>query len=106
MKHIAPEMWTKSFDKIAEPGDTVDESIVDQMLNGVSPASIGDGFFQMGEAFAHIPDDRGHLHPIFLTFKKCNGLWTYCGTCFRGQSKHQPGNGDPWAKSFKGGAKK
>lgn len=100
MKHITKEMWVSAFTKCADPGDTVDEEIVDQFRNSMPPIVMGPGFLQAGEQHALVPDTRGRLRPTYITFRQTledHPKWVYCGTCFKGESVHQKSNSDPWA---------
>lgn len=97
MKHITKEVWNGFFTRIAEPGDTVDQEIIHEMMNAQSPVRVGDGYLQPGGAFAFIPDENGNIRPTYMTFKKNqDGVWVYYGTCFPGETIHHPETGDPW----------
>ena len=72
-----------SFEKAANPGDYVEECIIDQMRDCLPPACMDFGFLQMGEPYSHELDpDTGRWRPTFATFKKGGQHWTYCGNCF------------------------
>ena len=72
-----------SFEKAANPGDYVEECIIDQMRDCLPPACMNSGFLQMGEPYSHELDpDTGKWKPTFMTFKKDGQHWTYCGNCF------------------------
>ena len=99
-KHITMEILEKagSFDKAAEPGDTVDEEIAMHFLNCVPPTSQTAGYIQCGEPFDHIYDDeKGRYRATYATFAMVSGKWVYCGNCFKGETFPQGGKGDPWA---------
>ena len=52
-KHITREVWAAAGDfyKAAQPGDTVDEQIVNDFRDCVPPASMSSGYLQVGEAY-------------------------------------------------------
>lgn len=85
-KHITKEMWTGSFDKIANPGDSVDEEIAMHFLNCVPPLVHRAEYFQCSEPYSHIPDpgSNGLLRGTYATFAMIDGVWHYLGNCFRG----------------------
>lgn len=85
-KHITMEMWTGSFDKIASPGDSVDEEIAMHFLNCVPPLVYRAGYFQCSEPYSHIPDPEngGMLRGTYATFAMLDGGWHYLGNCFKG----------------------
>ena len=55
-KHITREVWAAAGDfyKAAQPGDTVDEQIVNDFRDCVPPASMSSGYLQVGEAYDHM----------------------------------------------------
>ena len=72
-----------SFEKAANPGDYVEERIINEMRDCLPPACMNSGFLQMGEPYSHELDpDTGKWKPTFMTFKKDGQHWTYCGNCF------------------------
>lgn len=86
-KHITMEMWAEagSFEKIAEPGDTVDEEIADHFLNVLPPLVQKEGYFQCSEPYSHVKTDDGKFYaPTYTTFRKNReGKWVFIGNCFR-----------------------
>ena len=64
-KHITREMWAAAgdFSKAAQPGDTVDEQIVNDFRDCVPPASMSSGYLQVGEAYDHMVDENGRSLP-------------------------------------------
>ena len=58
-KHITQEVWAAAGDfcKAAQPGDTVDEQIVNDFRDCVPPASMSSGYLQVGEAYDHMVDE-------------------------------------------------
>lgn len=94
-KHITMKMWADagSFDRIAKAGDTVDEDVAMEFLNGMPPLALskddnGICFFQNSEPYSHEKTDGGKFYaPTFSTFEKKDGKWYYLGNCFRGERK-------------------
>lgn len=75
------------FNKAAEPGDYVEERIVDEMRDCLPPTSLKRGYLQVGEPYSHEYDpDTGHWRPTFGTFLKQGEHWMYCGNCFAGKT--------------------
>lgn len=70
-------------------GDTVDEQIVNDFRDCVPPASMSRGYLQVGEAYDHMVDENGRWRPTFMTFAFKDGVWVYCGCCFRGETVHR-----------------
>ena len=62
-KHITREVWAAAGDfyKAAQPGDTVDEQIVNDFRDCVPPASMSSGYLQVGCLLytSPSPRDRG-----------------------------------------------
>lgn len=99
-KHVTVEMWEKCerFDDLVEPGDSVDEAIVDNFRDILPPAMMLPGFLQVGEACDHVKDESGRYRATYATFAKDQtGKWIFYGECFAGTTKNQKGKGDPWA---------
>lgn len=83
-KHITMQDWERadSFYKAAEPGDTVDEAIVNEFRDILPPASMHWGYLQVGEPASHVEDENGTWRATYPTFHVQNGAWVYCGECF------------------------
>lgn len=85
--------WTDSgaidFDAYVGIGDEVDEAIVDNFLEMLPPALHTSHLMQMGEANAHLQDDKGNFSPTFMTFEKVHGKWYYRGYCFYGKTENR-----------------
>lgn len=85
-KHITMQMWTGSFDSIANPGDTVDNEIAMHFLNSLPPLVHYSHYFQVSEPYSHeIDTSKGKLAPTYPTFRKVDGVWMYLGNCFKGK---------------------
>ena len=65
--------------KYLQPGDVVDQEMVDYFLNVLPPATMSRQLIQIGEA-VDIVDGKD----TFATLRKIDGRWTYQGDCFRG----------------------
>ena len=81
---------TFDYDK-AKPGDLVTEEIVDDCINCMPPACMRSNCTQMGEPYSHrLDENTGNYRPVFATFKRVrDGVWEYCGNCFRGENKER-----------------
>lgn len=90
-KHITMKEWEEVGDltKAVQPGDTVDEQIVNDLRDCVPPASLTSGYLQVGEAYSHMEDDKGRWKPTFMTFLLTDDGWTYCGCCFHGETANR-----------------
>lgn len=79
------------FSKAAQPGDYVEERIVDDMRDVLPPAKMERGFLQVGEPYSHEFDpETGHWRGTFPTFVKEGQNWKYCGNCFTGKTTPPP----------------
>lgn len=79
------------FGKAAQPGDYVEERIVDDMRDVLPPAKMERGFLQVGEPYSHEFDpETGHWRGTFPTFVKEGQNWKYCGNCFIGKTTPPP----------------
>ena len=82
--------WTDDFNKDFEPGDYVDQEIVDYFRDVLPPRSMAPGYLQVGEPYSHVPDQEGRYRATYNTFKKsAPGVWKYCGHCFAGGTEHR-----------------
>lgn len=87
-KLITMDDWTENFDKIANPGDLVEEEIVDAFMNCLPPICLRSDCMQCGEPYSHIEDpDTKRYRATYTTFKKVDkGIYEYCGNCFAGEN--------------------
>lgn len=86
---VTMEDWNAagSLEKCMEPGDLVEESIVDAIVNDLPPATLTRDLVQGGEPYSHAVDPRTERwRPTFLTFSRDAGQWTFRGYCFRGET--------------------
>ena len=68
-------------------GDYVEKEIVDDIVNCLPPACMRTDCTQLGEPSSHRPDKNGNYRATFETFKYVgDGVWEYCGACFRGEN--------------------
>jgi len=97
-KLVTMKMWEEAgdFSKIAEPGDTVEESIVEQFMNSVPPVSLKPGYLQAGEPYDTVQDENEIWRHTYTTFVQTNDGWVFSGYCFKGKTVHQSASGDPW----------
>ena len=69
-------------------GDIVEEEIVKYFVSVVPPKTHTDDFIQCGKWCGNAFDkDTGRSGSLYLTFKKDGEYWTYCGTCFEGETE-------------------
>lgn len=90
MKTITMKMWEEAgdFGKIADPGDYVEECIVDDFRDAVPPASMKAGYLQCGEPYSHeYVEEHDWYAPTFATFVREGDQWKYCGNCFLGKTE-------------------
>ena len=81
--------WTDDFNKNFEPGDYVDQEIVDYFRDVLPPRNMGPGYLQVGEPYSHEPGPDGKYRPTYNTFTHLAAdIWRYRGHCFAGQEKH------------------
>lgn len=79
-----------SFLDYAQPGDMVEEGIVDYFMNVLPPRSMKHGYLQMGEPYCDVPDDKGLYRTVYITFyKKDFNHWHYAGLCFAGETENR-----------------
>ena len=72
----------------AKIGDMVDDTVVDEAVNVLPPATMTGVLVQMGEPYSHRPDHQGNWRATYATFAKvCSGVWEYRGHCFRGETE-------------------
>lgn len=73
-------------------GDYVEQAIVDAAMDCVPPACMRADCSQMGEPYSARMDEKtGRWRDTYETFRKVggewpNGIWEYCGHCFRGET--------------------
>ena len=68
-------------------GDLVEEEIVNDLMDCLPPACMRSDCSQCGEPANHKIDDDGKTRATYSTFKKvADGIWEYCGCCFRGEN--------------------
>lgn len=70
-----------------EVGDYFSQEMVDDFINALPPACMRSDCSQMGEPLSHRMDEFGKVRATYATFKKVgDGIWEYCGDCFRGEN--------------------
>lgn len=76
----------------AQIGDYVEQAVVDDAMDCLPPAYMSPHCSQMGEPKSQREDpDTGKWRMTYHTFKRVagtwpNGIWMYCGDCFRGET--------------------
>ena len=88
-QRLTYEAWEAAgdFEKVARPGMTVEERIVEEFRDALPPATIRANLLQAGEPYDHRLDPRtGHWKATYFTFAKRDGEWVYCGKCFIGET--------------------
>jgi len=82
--------WRKSglptIEDYLDPGDTVDDELVDYFRNVLPPLCDRSSLFQAGGTHSTEQDDAGRWRPTFLTFSRSDGEWRYAGVCFPGEA--------------------
>lgn len=80
------EKWFESglptAEDYLEPGDEVDEDLIDYFLNVLPPRTNRAGLLQVGGEISTAKDANGRWRPTYLTFKRQGGTWRYAGRCF------------------------
>lgn len=77
-----------SFEEYCNPGDEVDEAIVEHFRKPAPPLTIKPGLVQCSEAYGREPTDDGY-RITFTTFHRDADKWVYCGKCFVGQTENR-----------------
>lgn len=73
----------QSFSSWARVGDIVDEHIVEEFRDCISPIAYDAMYLQCGEPYTHKFNPKTQKYePAFMTFAKEVGLWVYKGICF------------------------
>ena len=83
----------ESLSDFLEPGDEVDEEMVDYFMDIMPPHRMSFGYLQVGEPYDHILVKDGkeeEYKAIYSTFYKKNGKWFYAGHCTTGTTMHRP----------------
>lgn len=70
-----------------EPGDEVDEDLIDYFLDVLPPRTNRAGLLQAGGEISTAKDIDGCWLPTYLTFKRQGGTWRYAGRCFAGSAE-------------------
>ena len=73
----------QSFSSWARVGDIVDEQIVEEFRDCISPIAYDAMYLQCGEPYTHETNPKtGKWEPAFITFARELGSWVYKGICF------------------------
>lgn len=78
----------------AQIGDYVDQSVVDDAMDCVSPVCMTSKCAQMGEPYSTRQDpDTGRWRNTFATFRRVTwgrgGIWEYRGHCFCAETEER-----------------
>ena len=87
----------KNFCDFVEPGNEVDEEMVNYFMNVLPPVNMSFGYLQAGGAYNHVVVD-GKWTATYITFAKEDGKWIYKGCCTPGSKENVKNSGDPWAR--------
>lgn len=103
MTYNEKKVWTADDFSYSEVqiSDYVEQAVVDDAMDCLPPACMRSDCSQMGEPYSHKEDpDTGKLRATYATFKQVdNGIWQYCGHCFRGENVER-GNEPPYVKGW------
>lgn len=94
MENAEKKFWTqKDFDySKVKIGDYVEQAVVEDAMDCLPPACMRSDCSQMGEPYSSRYDpENGNWRNTYATFKRVsgtfpNGIWQYCGHCFRGEN--------------------
>lgn len=87
-KIVTMKDWeaARSFDRAANPGDMVEDAIVEQFRNCLPPVTDWSTLMQCGEPYSHeIDPATGRCRATYTTFNRTDEGWVYCGNCFAGE---------------------
>lgn len=85
-KKVFNMSWYYGIDALL-PGCYVEEDIVDEIVNNLPPTCYRADCTQSGEPSSLETIGGGTLRATYVTFKKvADGVWEYCGKCFRGEN--------------------
>lgn len=94
MDNSEKKFWTtESFDySKVKIGDYVEQAVVDDAMDCLPPASMRSDCSQLGEPYStRFDPESGNWRSTYATFRRVsgafpNGIWQYCGHCFRGEN--------------------
>lgn len=80
-----------TFEDFFDVGDTVDDELVQDMVDSVPPVLWRDSCTQIGEAYSsEYDEDRQRHRDTYITFHKAaTGRWVFDGYCFKGENKNR-----------------
>lgn len=97
---FAEETHEYSMYAYLQKGDVVGEDVVNYFVNMLPPATNRASLVQIGSPYDSVEDRDGKLRPTFGTFAKENGVWRFCGNCFRGE-RVEPAQSTPTKESWR-----
>lgn len=88
------EGWNESglptFEDYCFPGDKVDEAMVDNFVDMLSPITLSASCVQVGEPYSHEQDIYGNYKPTYITFHRFGkDIWQFDGFCFKGENQNR-----------------
>ena len=85
-KQVYNQSWYFGTDAL-KVGDLVEQEIVSDLMDSLPPVCMRSDCSQIGEPASHKEDANGNYKATYTTFKKvAEGIWEYCGNCFRGEN--------------------
>jgi hypothetical protein len=75
------ENWKGSLKQYLQPGDLVDQAMVDHFVNVLPPLTMTGNLVQCSEPQGYIEDANANT---YITFFNSPQGWRYAGCCFRG----------------------
>ena len=83
------ESGLPTFEDYFRPGDTVEEDIVENLVNSVPPRTLRSDCTQAGEPYSIARGADGRYRDTYTTFHRIEGgLWKYDGECFSGKNEN------------------
>ena len=69
------------------PGDEVDQEMVDYFCGTLPPQTMTSTVIQIGEPYDHCRNKHRKLCPVFPTIQRSGDQWFYRGLCFAGETQ-------------------
>lgn len=81
------ESGLNALEDYCAPGDVVDFTIVEELMNSVPPTTLSGSCAQCGEPFNFEKDEQGRCRDTYATFHRLDGgHWQFDGYCFKGEN--------------------
>jgi hypothetical protein len=78
--------WKGNLENYLQPGDVVDEEMVNYFIDVLPPAYMNSNLVQMGEPYSHVNGKA-----TYSTVYRKDGNWIYAGHCHVGKIEHLEG---------------